>query len=421
MKRVIACAGAFAVGVAGLLGANVTGLTSQEQTKWWTVSGSLRGFYDDNSLQQVKSEELPSFGLEVKPGISIHLPMERTLVKASYDLTLNYYEARPSSKVDQDHLFNARVNHRFTERYDVNLEDSFTYSDSPEVLDPGNPTRRGDGSGFINRALIDFNALMTPIFGLQTGYKNNLRNYQQDGPFSYSALLDSDEHLFHIDGQWFASQKTMLFTGYQFGAIGYTSSDPIGSNKVVSATTTNFVPLLPDIKNNFSHYFYVGSSREFSRKLNAAGKVGVQFTDYYNAHETGWSPYADLKLSYTYLPGSSVQSGLSVQRTPVDVAAGSDGTVTFDGLGTTMFASVIHRFSYRLGGALYLNYQHTKYNGGQYDNDTADYVTVDSRLDYKLRENLFVDLGYIWYGYTSNLPNRDFNRNRVYLGIRAVY
>jgi hypothetical protein len=415
MKRVIACAGAFAVGVAGLLGANVTGLTPQEQTKWWTVSGSLRGFYDDNSLNQIDQLALPSWGVEVKPGVSIHVPMERTLVNASYDFTMNYYQARPTSKVDQDHVFNARVNHRFTERYDVNLENAFTYSDAPEVIDPGNPTRRGDSSGFFNRALIDFNARLTPIFGLSSGYKNNLRNYHQTGPLSYSALLDSDEHLLHLDGQWFASQQTTFFAGYQFGVFNYTSDDPIGFNILTGQD------VLPDSRDNVSHYFYVGASREFSRKLNGAAKVGVQYTDYYNADETGWSPYADMKLTYTYLPGSSVQSGLTVGRTPVDVGAGIDGTVTFDGLATTVYASVNHRFSYRLGGSLYLNYQHTKYNGGQFDNDLADYVTVDSKLDYKLRENLFLELGYVWYGYRSDLPNRDFTRNRVYLGIRAIY
>jgi hypothetical protein len=415
MKRVIACVGAFAIGVAGLQGANVTGLTAQEQTKWWTLSGSLRGFYDDNSLNEVKTNEVASFGVEVKPGISIHLPMERTLVNASYIFTLNYYENRPSSKVDQDHLFNARVNHRFTERYDVNLEDAFVYSDAPEVTDPGNPTaRRGDASGFVNRALIDFSARMTPTFGLVPGYKNNLRKYAQTGPFSYSALLDSDEHLFHIDGQWFASQQTMFLAGYQFGAFHYTGDDLIGFE-------TNGTAILPDVRDNLSHYFYVGATREFSRRLNGAAKVGLQYTDYYNADETGWSPYADMKLRYTYQPGSLLEAGLSVGRSPVDVGAGPDGTVTFDALASTIYASINHRFSYRLGGALLLNYQHTKYNGGQYDNDTADYVTVDSRLDYKLRENLFLDLGYIWYGYISNLPNRNFKRNRVYLGIRAIY
>lgn len=414
MKRVIACAGAFAIGVAGLLGANVTGLTQQEQTKWWTVSGSLRGFYDDNSLNQIDALALPSYGIEFKPGISIHLPLERTLVNASYDYTLNYYEARPTSKVDQDHVFNGRVNHKFTERYSANVEDSFTYSDSPEVLDPGNPIRRGNASGFINRGMVDFDARLTPIFGLLPGYKNTWRDYSQSGFQSYSAYLDSVEHLFHLDANWFVSQQTILLVGYQAGVFNYTSSDAIATNLAINSSGLTNVPVFSDTRNNYSHYVYLGANRQFSRQLNGAAKAGVRFTDYYNANQTAWSPYADMKLTYIYLPGSQFQAGLSIDRQPVDVEA-------LDALGTTVYVAVNHQFSYRISGVLDLNYQHSKYNGGDIDNDTADYVTIDSRLDYKLRENLFLDLGYVWYLYRSNVPGRDFNRNRVYLGIRAVY
>ena len=74
MKKVVASAGAFAVGMAGLQGANVTGLTTQEQSKWWVVSGSLRGFYDDNSLNSPDALAEPSPGFEIHPGVSLNFP-----------------------------------------------------------------------------------------------------------------------------------------------------------------------------------------------------------------------------------------------------------------------------------------------------------------------------------------------------------
>ena len=427
MKRVVASAGVFAVGVAGLQGANVTGLTTQEQSKWWVVSGSLRGFYDDNSLNQPDSIALASTGFEVHPGVSLNFPMDRTLFSASYDLTLNYYLDRPTSKLDQTHIFDTRLNHRFTERYDVNVENSFVYSDEPAVLAPGGGAadtvvRRGDASGMRNNALIDFSGKMTPVLGFTFGYKNNFRDYAQTGTNSYSALLDSVESLFHVDAQWFRSETTVYFTGYQFGLFNYTSSDVIGEGKDPrDSSRPGTVPIYPDSKNNSSHYLYLGAKREFSKKLTGAISVGGQYTDYYNANDSSLSPYIDLKVNYTYLPGSSVQTGLSAARVPADIGIGSDGELTLDALAGTFYASINHRFTSRLNGTIYLSYQHTTYNGGIYDGKSNDYLTIDSRLDYKLRENLFLDLGYVWYLYTSTIPGVDFTRNRVYLGIRATY
>ena len=78
MKRVVASAGIFAVGMAGLRGANVTGLTPQEQGKWWIVSGSLRGFYDDNSLNAPDAQALATLleEMSARAGSSAHAPSD---------------------------------------------------------------------------------------------------------------------------------------------------------------------------------------------------------------------------------------------------------------------------------------------------------------------------------------------------------
>jgi len=425
MKRVVASAGVFAVGMSGLQGANVTGLTPQEQSKWWIVSGSLRGFYDDNSLNQPDAVAQSGTGFEIHPGISVNLPGERTLFSASYDLTLNYYEGRPSEKIDQHHLFDTLLNHRFSERYDVNAQNSFVYSDEPAVLDGSRGAvdtvvRRGDASAFRNSALIDFSGRMTPVIGFVTGYRNNFRDYTQAGLASYSALFDSVEHQFHLDAQWYRSETTIYFTGYQFGLLDYTSSDPIGFGLIPGLSRPQLGTIFPRSKNNRSHYFYLGLRREFSRQLSTTARVGAQFTDYYNANESSWSPYVDLKADYTYLPGSTLQVGVNVQRGAADTGV-VGGELTLDTLAAVFYASLNHRFSSRFSGAVSLNYQNNTYNGGGFDGESNSYFTIDSRVDFKLREYLFAELGYTWSLYASTIPGVDFTRNRVYLGIRATY
>jgi hypothetical protein len=434
--------------MAGLRGQNVTGLTAQEQAKRWMVSASLRSFYDDNSLNQVDELAEESLGFEFHPGVSVNLPMERTLLRGSYDFALNYYASRPDSKVDQDHILDLLLSHSFSERSELLVREYFIYSDAPEVLDKGggtSPQRRGDASGFRNNASIDFSTRLTPVVGAQVGYKAFLRDYNQTGINSYSALLDQVEHSFHADAQMYASQSLVLFAGYQFSFVEHTSDDSLGSVLFVrdlpgrpgnfAAATFTFTP---DRRDSHSHYVYLGARREFSRRLNVNAKAGARLTQYAPQPKaelatdlgpivfrferpTTVSPYADVSANYTYRPGSTMRLSVAVDRSATDAAVGASEELTLDTLNTVASLSFDHRFSYRFSGALSLSYLHSIYNGGSFDSLTADYFTMDSRISYKLREYVFLDLGYTWNSYSSNREGLDFTRNRVYLGIRATY
>lgn len=423
MKRVVAAAGVCAVGVAGLYGQNVTGLSAQEASKWWNVSGSLRGFYDDNSLNAPKGQEEESFGIEFSPGVSVNIPRDQTLLSASYRFTMNYYEARPNHNIDQDHDFSLRLNHRFTERYQLTLKENFIYSDAPEVLDEDGAqttfNRRQDSSGFRNAVDVAFNARLQPTTGVELGYKNNLRDYSESGVGSLSALLDQVEHQFRLDGQWFPAKSTIAFVGYQLGLVDYTSSDllaPLGTGGILDPSE-----LLPEERNTRSHYLYVGGQREFSRQLQGAARMGIQYADYYNADETSLSPYIDLTGTYTYLPGSTARMGFTVQRNPTDNGVGSDGSLTKDQLSASTYASLNHRVTPRIYAGITGRYQYSVFNGGEFDGDAEQYFTLDLNSSYKIRESLFAEAGYVYTHLASDRPGVPFDRNRVYIGIRAIF
>jgi hypothetical protein len=427
MKRVVAAVGVCAVGATGLQGQNVAGLTREEARKSWSVTALLRPFYDDNSLNQTEGNEEAGFGVEFSPGVSVNLPLERTLFAASYRLTLNYYEARPENNLDQDHEFIARLNHKFSQRYEVDLKDTFVYSDAPEVLDRDTAqttvNRRQDSTGFRNNAVLDFSARLTPTIGTTLGYKNNLRDYLETGVGSLSALLDQVEHLFHIDGQWFAAKNTMMFVGYQIGLADYTSSDLIGTYVTIDQATGSIVvnEVPASTRNNLSHYLYVGGRREFTRLLQGAASVGLQYVDFYNADETSLSPYVDLTATYAYLPGSYARLGLTIQRNSTDSGLATDGSLTLDQESASVYAGVTHRITPRIHGALLGRYQHSVYNGGEFDGESDNYFTFDMNFNYKIRENLYADTGYLWTRAVSSRPDSGYTRNRVYIGLRAVF
>ena len=420
MKRVVTAAGAFAVGVAGMHGANDTGLTPRETSKWWLSSASLRSFYDDNSLNAPNEFAKGSFGFQFRPGIAANLPLQRTLVQASYDFTMNFFEARPENKVDQEHEFDGRLNHKFSKRYELDLAELFSYADSPEVLDrsgsPSGSFRGLDASRYLNRFSATFSARLRPAIGAAVGYRNTRLDYVQSGFASYSALLDQLEHQFHFDAQWFASQYTILFGGYQIGFTEYTSKDSLGRSPLPP-----FLPVFPDEKNARSHYFYVGTKRELSRQLEGVARVGAQLTDYYKQGQSSWSPYVDIVTTYTYLPQSFVRMGINVVRYPTDTGLGPDGSVALDQLTSGVYVTVNHQLTSLITGSLTTRFQHSVFNGGFNDGDADDDLTVDMSLDYKIRENLYANVAYIWNTLSSSRASIEFSRNRVFLGIRATY
>lgn len=429
----VASVGAFALGAASLRGQNVTGLTQQERTKWWILSGEFGTFYDDNTLNLPKASAEGSFGFTLKPGIAINLPLQRTLVTASYDFTANYYRARVAHKIDQDHNFDALLNHKFSPNSEFNFRNSFVYSDSPAITDSqsvsisGRTDLRSKASGYRNNLALDYSKRFTPTIGTVIGYKNNLRDYSASGFNSYSALLDSVEHLFNIDAQWYTSMESVYFVGYQFGILDYTSNDPIGIRNPDPFPSPNEANVYSDEKNSLSHYFYLGARREFSRRLQSSAVVGVQLTDYYNDFPSGtttWTPFVDVSATYTYLPGSNVKLGINVFHSPTDAgvdASTAQQSLSKDQLSTAVSLNVNHRITSRITGTGGLRYQNSVYNGGTLDGSADNYFTLSLGADYKIRENLFANASYGWTSLTSDRAGLAYTKNRIYLGVRATY
>src|SRR6478672_10255304 len=111
MKQLLAAVGLVAVGATALHGqSNPTpnaALTPQEQTKFWSVSAALRGFYDDNYTAIPKAlGPLRSWGVEVSPSLSLNWAPAETLVGASYVYDLKWYENQ--NQTDQTHQFNGK-------------------------------------------------------------------------------------------------------------------------------------------------------------------------------------------------------------------------------------------------------------------------------------------------------------------------
>ena len=89
-----------AIGAATLKAQYAPGLSRMETSKPWSISASLRGFYDDNYFAQPKALAAESFGFEVRPRIAFNLPLEQTYIGGSYTYSMKYYEDRNNDPID---------------------------------------------------------------------------------------------------------------------------------------------------------------------------------------------------------------------------------------------------------------------------------------------------------------------------------
>jgi putative beta-barrel porin BBP2 len=423
MKKIIASASVAALGAASLQAAYAPGLSPVEKSKPWTISASLRGFYDDNYLTQSKANERDSFGIELSPSLAVNLALDQTLIGFSYTYSLRWYEDRSNNSADHSHQVKFKLNHAFNERFKLDVSDNFLMAQEPQVNDssPALTTLRNDGDYLNNVARVGLRAELTPIFGLDVSYQNTIWDFDQEGPGSRSAILDRMEHLGNINGRWQAAQNTAGLFGYMYGAVGFSSDESLAQNApFVAGTQTD-----PASRDSTSHTIYLGVDQIFTSQLNASLRVGAEFTDYPDAvggmDDSATSPYVDGSATWTYNPGSFLRLGLRVDRNATDVAFQNTPDPTQDQLSTSAYATINHRITPKLTGSLLGHFQHSTFNGGAADGSADNFFLAGLNLSYQINAFLSTEAGYNYDRLDSDLVNRSFTRNRVYIGVRATY
>jgi hypothetical protein len=417
MKKIIASAGMFVAGVAGLNAENLGDLSPELASRRWHVSAALRGFYDDNYATRPSGpEKRGSGGIEFSPQASVNLPMEQTYLSAAYTLSLRYYFDRPGDEIDQSHTLDLKLDHRFSERHRLKAQDTFVYSQEPAIIDRGgtvNVPLRNNVEVIHNLLPIEFEWQLSRLFALSLGYQNTYYNFLDSGDGSYSALLDRWEHLFRVDGRYQLTEHSTVLLGYQFGIVSYTSDDLLAPPPSLKASA----------RDNRSHYLYVGYEQEFANHLSLSARAGGVYTEYTELNDTDLSPYVDVAVSYQYLPGDNLRIGLKQSHNPTDQAGGAanERTLVKDQDTTTVYGSVTHRLTPKLTANGSVQYQHSVYNGGTLDGEADDYVQLAFILAYKLTRNWSAELEYDFYTLLSDVPGREFTRNVVYGGVRFIF
>ena len=413
--------------------AEASTLNKNQHAKAWSVSASLRGFYDDNvAAQAVKTE---SMGVEISPSVDYGVAGDQTSFNVGYAFTARYFDKKAPGRTDKSdytHIFDADLSHNFSPRMDIFASESFVIGQEPDLLRDPASTQPIDGDNMRNFAGIDFNLELTQLMGLSIGYNNSLYDYDDETPAmlgtvvtgpSNSGLYDRMEHSLRLDTRWKLSPQTVGIIGYTYGQTGYTADEAIAGD------TTNPLgneAVYSDFRDSRSHTFYVGAQHVFSSTVSGTLVVGAQQTEYINdpADESEVNPYVQGSLSYAYATTTTLDAGVRYSRTAANDAGGSGTSFVRDTETAVVYGSVRQALASKFFVTGNATLQYSTYNApGSVAFDDKSYLFYQLGLDfsYEFNPNLSGHIGYNYDQMESDLAGRDYDRNRVYMGVTAGF
>lgn len=461
MKKIITCASLAALGATSL---QAQYLGDAQPQKPWMLSARVHGFYDDNYTTRPSrlTTVLPSgvidtipgkrssWGVDLNPSASYSLQRDLTTLKLSYEYDMRYYEDRKSNSADHSHQAELAFGHSFTERYKLDITDSFVVAQEPDIIDPGTRTAflRTDGNNIRNTAVVGFNADLTEKLSSRASYSNRFYDYQQEGEASRSALMDRMEHVIGLDARWHFQPTTTGLVGYMFEYDKQSRSDLLGSSMMaynqyaavnglnaaaltapqqVAALATYPIPTAK-IRDRYSHYAFVGLDHTLTTQLSAQLRVGAQFTTFPNKwqgiDDSYVSPYADANIRWQYTEGSVATLGVKHSQSQIDVGyIRWDNIAALDSEATTLYGSVNHKITAKLNAVARFQLQYGEFNGTvtSLGYKTDIFTSADIGLNFEVNKYVVAEAGYQYDNLNSDIPERSFARNRVYVGFRATY
>jgi hypothetical protein len=448
MKKIVASVGLVAIGASGIQTASAQALGSPDASKPWSVSATLRGFYDDNVGTVPNNQSLPpgvsrdALGFEVAPSAALAWSVDQTTITLGAMYSFKHYDHIPPNATGQNDntfTFSAGLTHAFNEQISARVSDSFVVGQEPDLLRAGNTFstfQRVSGDNIRNYGMIGLDWQLTPEWGLGAGYDNAFYDYKDRGVGqsllgdglgvlyspSLAGALNRIENRFHVEGNYQLQPETKLLVGYQFTDINYTADEIIGgySDPFLGNTTVK-----SDQRNSQEHTGYVGAEHNFSPQLKGALRVGASYTTYPNDDFVGdtWTPYVNASIRYNYAPQSYVEGGFSYDRNATDVVgAGVTGSTTVDAASAVVYGTVNHAFTPQLFGSIVGQFQNSNYHGGTFDDDSEQYYLVGLNLEYRFNQYFSAHVGYNYDHLASDgALNRTYGRNRVYIGVTATY
>jgi hypothetical protein len=405
-----------------------------ETTKLWSLSATLRGFYDSN--ENTSSNPQGSYGFEVSPEFELNVPLQQTELGLRYTYGLYYYQYRQQlheNPIDQTHQLDLWSDHAFTEHVQGKILDSFIIGQEPDLLTPatqgGSPVeQRVEGNNIANYATFTLHNDWTHLLSTDLSYNNGFHYYENHGDGnpadeaanpSLAGTLNRIENTVTLNLNWEVRPETVALVGATYGQVNYIGNEPIAIILVPPYIYNS------SVRDNRSYTGYLGIQHNLLPNLVVAANLGAEYTQDYNdpLHGTSLGPYAVASMTYTYAPGDYVQIGVNHERNATDQVdpVASNGSIVLDQESTLAFASINHYLTPKLLATAIGQVQYSTYNGGTVNGESDTDYGLGLNLTYTFTPHFSANAGYNYDYVQSQIAGLGYNRNRVYLGITAAY
>ena len=381
---------------------NGPGIDASDQHKFYTFSVDLRETYDDN-VNTASSNPQSALETTISPSVLVNFPMENTQFSASYTFGATYYSntGGTGSNVQYSNQFIAQLKHDFSERFSLNASDEVLDSTEPNLFGTtGTPYR--NGQNISNAFSSGLSAQWTPLVGAQTTYANTIVRYS--------------------DGAVATGQDSMENTASQSVSFSLVPKISVNFGGVFDTITYD------DVSRGYTSYsVFVGSTWQALPNVTASLRGGGSYTETQQTAFNGQtsnvgslSPYVDLSASWQIGERSSLSGDYSHEVTPSD-QVGANGQES-----DRISANFNYAVSPLLSTHLQLVYTYSDISGGLINSsslqsyDETDYA-VDAGAAYNFVKYFSLNLDITESGVSSQLPDRNYSRSQLSVGVRGTY
>ena len=402
----------------------------------FTLTFDTRFGYDDNPLAQPDTVRVvttsPTTGLPVTRtvnenqsdsaffnfalGFGYTAANPRLTLTVGADVGVNYYFDRPGRDYDINGGASARVTYKATPRLTLEASSYNAYESQGDygatsltnfngitngtTSVPGTSAQR-NGDYFYTTDYLGATYLIAPRISVVLS--NVIVAFAYDDT-PYSTVEDRIETYPQVELRYLLQPTLSLAFDYRFGYIDY-----FGVNN-----------------DSQTHFVLGGADYTFSPRLRGSFRAGVEFREYFdssNADET--SPYGEGTITYdltrfahlTYEIRYSIEEGdLTAQASKADTLRTG---FTYE-----------QNFTPRLSGYLGFYYTHAYFETPNADLTTTlleangfneDTFDVAAGARFAINRHLSAEIGYTHTSVLSQVDERQYDRNRVFAGVRFAY
>lgn len=308
----------------------------------------------------------------------------------SFGLTYNpfYYVDAPEGVDDfqQSASVNFALRHRVSPRLTITDNLYFAYEFEPNYQIGTSVARRTQPYiyGYNN---LNVSYAWTKRFSTVTGYTISGIDYDDDSEAGENYI----SHMFSQDFRYAFTKVTTGVLTYRYGLTEY-------DNNYGDYT---------------SQYFLAGIDHSFSRRTTGSFRAGAEVRDRDNGG-SATNPYVEASFSHSVAKQTYVRWYGRYGFEDADIGNSTERSSLRTGI------SVQQRFTNRLAGNLGANYIHDEFEGGS-DSFNDDIVEVSVGLDFNVYRNLVLNAGYSFTTTSSDLENREYDRNILSLGMTAKF